>query len=483
MQKIMMIAAIAAILIGCSDSKEPVNPEPTPTPTPTPEPVAEWKTSDTTPVVLSTNAEDTQIKTVMTSDGKIVMTWLRPEGGDLESSTFGYRLYLQLFNTDGTPAFGTNGILISDKPTMTYTTDYALSLAPNGDILMAYWDTRNDQINKEYNEVFLYRYSQEGNPVWAKDGVRFSTGKSDNIENVYEVSPTLCVSGNNIYVGIYRIETGESYFYIQRLDEKGSPVWESSVKLKTLEATFSACPGGDIYVVYGNETFGLDAIRLDASGNNVWGRTVTVESSSLSGGIYMPKPNISIDGDQGMFLSYRILQQASGYQVFNYLSSSGNALNSPISCNGNTDGDAGLAVMGSHNGRSLVVWELTEGPNDKKLMVNLFDRSGNPLWDNSISLAENELWGFAPVAIIPQSDGWIVLYGDCTNWNIAIFNAQKIDNDGKTVWIRQLGQEDFVSTGFSVQYDGSKTYIFYTYEDENSGMGGMNVLCISNNPI
>ena len=129
-----------------------------------------------------------------------------------------------MFNTDGTPAFGTNGILICDKPTMTYSTDYALSLAPNGDILMAYWDTRNDLINKEFNEVYLYRYSQGGNPVWAKDGVRFSTGKSDDIENVYEVSPTLCVSGNNIYVGIYRIETGESYFYIQRLDEKGSPV-------------------------------------------------------------------------------------------------------------------------------------------------------------------------------------------------------------------------------------------------------------------
>ena len=76
-----------------------------------------------------------------------------------------------------------------------------------------------------------------------------------------------------------------------------------------------------------------------------------------------------------------------------------------------------------------------------------------------------------------------MLYGDCTNWNIAIFNAQKIDNDGKTVWIRQLGQEDFVSTGISILYDDSKTYIFYTYEDENSGIGGMNVLCISNNPI
>ena len=483
MQRITMIAAIAAILIGCSDSNDPVNPEPTPTPTPTPEPVAEWKTSDTAPLVLSTNAEDTQIKTVKTSDGKIVMTWLRPEGGDLESSTFGYRLYLQLFNIDGTPAFGTNGILICDKPTMTYTTDYALSLAPNGDILMAYWDTRNDQINKEYNEVYLYRYSQGGNPVWAKDGVRLIVGKTDNSENVCEVSPTLCVSGNNIYVGIYRIETGESFFYIQRLDEKGSPVWENSVELKTLEATFTACSGGDIYVVYCNENFGLDAIRLDASGNNVWGRTVTVESSSLSGGIYMPKPNISIDGDYGLFLSYRILQQVSGYQVFNYLSPTGNVLFSPISCNGNTDGDAGSAVMGSRNGKSLVVWELTESPNDKKLMVNLFDRSGNPLWDNSISLAENELWGFAPVAIIPQSDGWIVLYGDRTNWNTATFKALKIDNDGKTVWTRQLGQEDFVSSEFSVQYDDSKTYIFYSYEDENSGMGGINVLCISNNPI
>lgn len=457
----------ASLLISCNRDK------PTPDPEPDPKPESKWEANDKTPRVLSNTPGACQLKTVRAADGKIILSWLKPGGGNWDSPRFGYYLYLQVFNADGSTAFGADGITVSQQPTMTYTTDYSLSLAPNGDILLAYWDTRNDA-GREKNEIYLYRYSQDGTPVWSKDGVRFVTGGNGNAE-----SPSICVSGSNIYVGTHAAYGENSTFQINALDQDGAPLWAHNIDLNARTASLRPAPGGDLYVLYNNESYGLDAIRLNASGSYVWGKAVTVESSALGDDLFIGEPKISEDGNDGLFLSYRLLENWAGYQVFNYLTSSGNSLPGAVSCNGENGGDAGAAVLGSRSGKALVAWVLDEGLNHFKMMANLFDRSGLPAWGNGITLGRNNDWGFSPVAVIPRSDGWILLYGDCTAWNAAKFMAVKLNDSGETLWSRQLGPDAFLSSGFSVEYDASNAYIFYSYDDEDTGKGGMCVLCIS----
>ena len=62
----------------------------------------------------------------------------------------------------------------------------------------------------------------------------------------------------------------------------------------------------------------------------------------------------------------------------------------------------------------------------------------------------------------------------------------KFDDEGNTVWSRQICEDDFKSSGFSVCYDDQYAYIFFTQDpelDENyqviPGSGGMFVMCVS----
>ena len=127
--------------------------------------MANWQPSDMDATRLDKEGANGQVqmKTLRTDDGKIILSWLRSKRID---GVFAYQLHLQVFDANGNALFGDEGIIVSDKPTRSWTTDYALALAPNGDILLGYFDVRNDPDMQENNEVYLYRYTQQGEAVW-----------------------------------------------------------------------------------------------------------------------------------------------------------------------------------------------------------------------------------------------------------------------------------------------------------------------------
>ena len=95
------------------------------------------------------------------------------------------------------------------------------------------------------------------------------------------------------------------------------------------------------------------------------------------------------------------------------------------------------------------------------------------------------MWGMTPVKVIPQEDGWVLLYGNLQSWNGANFMVVKVDDVGETVWSKQICEDNFKSSGFSVVYDDMYAYIFYTQEvqyddnwEEIPGSAGMYVMCV-----
>lgn len=122
-------------------------------------------------------------------------------------------------------------------------------------------------------------------------------------------------------------------------------------------------------------------------------------------------------------------------------------------------------------------------------MVNQLSIDGDYTWDGDsllgYSLDQNEMWGLKAIKVIPQPNGWIVLYGNCQSWNGADFYVCKIREDGKVAWKKQIAESNFKSSGFSVVYDDEKAYIFYTCDkeigddwEEIPGPGGMRVMCV-----
>ncbi|MBQ3731956.1 MAG: hypothetical protein II905_09415, partial [Muribaculaceae bacterium] len=181
--------------------------------------VANWHPSDMDATKLDKEGASGQVqmKTLRTDDGKIVLSWLRGERVD---DVFSYQLHLQLFDNNGNALFGDEGIIVCDKPTRTWTTDYALALAPNGDILLAYTDVRNDPEEQANAESYLYRYTQQGEPVWDVDGILFPSGKiHETAFEVEDIAPQICVSGSDIYAAANHSE----YYREEANEENWSP--------------------------------------------------------------------------------------------------------------------------------------------------------------------------------------------------------------------------------------------------------------------
>ena len=116
--------------------------------------------------------------------------------------------------------------------------------------------------------------------------------------------------------------------------------------------------------------------------------------------------------------------------------------------------------------------------------VNVVDDNNWYCWEDELvygfTLETNSSWGYKPVKVIPASDGWVVLYGNCTSWNGANFMVVKIDDDGNVMWNKQICEDNFKTSGFSVVYDNRNAYIFYTQEPDygKAGEGGMFVMCV-----
>ena len=271
--------------------------------------VLAWQTSDTqaTRLDLEGSKGQVQMKTLRTDDGKIVLSWLRGERTD---GVFSYKLHLQLFDVNGEAMFGDEGVIVCDKRTRTYTTDYGMALAPNGDNLLAYTDIRNDP-NGKIAETYLYRYNQQGEPVWGVDGILFPSGKiHETAFGVEDIAPAICVSGNNIFAAAYHseyykekanednwqpspffpdqempdsVQVSSSAWNVVLLNDDGTIASEEPMKLDTKMLTMNPAPEGNVYAVYDNEAQGLDAQLLNAELKNVWEAPVTIEERSLSG--------------------------------------------------------------------------------------------------------------------------------------------------------------------------------------------------------
>ena len=477
--------------------------------------MAQWHPSDTEATRLDGEGTmgQTQMKTLRTDDGKIVLSWLRGERID---GVFSYRLHLQIFDVDGNAMFGDEGIIVCDKPTRTWTTDYALALAPNGDILLAYTDIRNDP-NEENAESYIYRYNQQGEPVWDADGILFPSGKiHETAFAIEDIAPAICVSGDNIYAAANHteyymekatednwspspwfpnqqmpdsVQLNESAWLVVALNNDGEVLNEAPMSLDSRILAMNPAPGGNVYMVYNNEALGLDAQLINPELANQWEDVVTVEKNALSSGMYMPTPLMAVNDNDVLMFSYEVPTDWYGYQVVNYLTPEGETGAESLSLTGDIDGDAGSAAMGVKDNRAFVAWEYAYSSAEYRMNVNVVDDNNNYFWTDDYTYGQtidfNDMWGFKPVAVIPAEDGWVVLYGNCTSWNGAFFMVVKMDDFGEMVWSKQICEDDFKTNGLAVTYEEHYAYIFYTqdaqYDDdwtEIPGTGGMYVMCV-----
>lgn len=480
---------------------------------------AQWQPSDTGYKIVAQDGLYGQgsLKTVRTSDGKTVVTWTKHSVGLKKTDpASGYHLYMQTYDAAGNALCGKDGKEISAHRTRTWLSDYSTVVSADGKVYVSYSDARNDSL-KESVENFIYCYTPEGIPVWSADGVKLRTVTTNDNSEIEDVQPLVCLSGSNIYTMIAHTETynvkadstnwtpspwfpddempdsvsqSDENYQIMRYNADGTEAWAEPLIVAYSTAWFYPAADGKFYLLYVNSGSGLSARLIDADGNDVWENPVTVEKNTISGGMYTSEPSVVSDGKGGLYMAYRTLLSWTGYCSMNHLTPEGTVYADEFLPNGtqdgNTDSSAELAVNGD---KTFVAWGYVDTNSAHTLWVNQLDINGDYTWEGDSLLGyaydQNEMWGCSPVKVIPQSDGWVMLYANQQSYNAANFYVCKIGTDGKTMWKRQLAENGFTLNSYSVVYDDKNAYFFYTCsqdkdDDGNTidGPGGLRVMCI-----
>jgi len=396
-----------------------------------------------------------------------------------------------------------------------------VAIADNEDIVIAYQDARDDVANRTNSHVYLYRYDKNGKAVWDANGVAIPSPRVHaNAYTGYEGAPQVVASGDHFYVTCYH---GEQYqvkadstnwepswwdpdeempdsiqvsYYDDRymcVNNDGTLAWESPMIVEsTMTNVIAPCAGGDFYRLYANSDNGLNAQRINKEGKEVWKEPVTVEKEALTASSYMTAPTVLPDNNGNLVLVYRKINGWYGYGVYNRLDADGTTYGTGVSLNGSDEGNFGSFAPVLNNDTLMVAWEYKLS--EYNLYANAVNVSGNgsflwPDWpfDNSkgVSYDTNTEWGMKPVKAIRQSDGWVILYGNVQSWNGANFMVLKIDDYGNQVWSKQICNDNFKCSGYSVVSDGKYAYIFLIVPQEYDsswqkivGDGGMRVMCV-----
>ena len=480
---------------------------------------AQWVPDDKAYTVVGKDSIYGQsgLKTLRTDDGKIVLTWLNhPTDVSYKDPNYGYHLYMQTFDKDGHSLLGKEGKVIVGRSTRSWYTDYSLEMAPDGNILISYSDTRYDP-DKQNVGNYLYCYTTEGEPVWSENGIVAATVFPTLDGHTFSsLCPLVCVSGKNIYGTIvanddYKvkadstnwqpspwfpdeempdsIDVHDANFQVMRYNADGTYAWAYTKTINTGSAW--AYPGSDggLYIVYVNGGYGLSAFLIDQDGNDVWKEPVCVVKETIGTSSYTTPPTVVPDDNGGLMLTYRVLKNYGGYIACNHITRDGKVYEESLLANGTTDGDSNLPAIAVNGERAFVAFNYKDETSTSNLWINQLDIDGDYTWEGDsllgYSLDNNESWGLKPVKIIPQSDGWVLLYGNLQSWNGANFYISKIDFEGKELWRKQIAESDFKSSGFSVVNDDKYVYIFYTCDmeigddwEQIPGEGGMRVMCV-----
>lgn len=480
---------------------------------------AQWVPDDKAYTVVGKDSIYGQsgLKTLRTDDGKIVLTWLNhPTDVSYKDPNYGYHLYMQTFDKDGHSLLGKEGKVIVGRSTRSWYTDYSLEMAPDGNILISYSDTRYDP-DKQNVGNYLYCYTTEGEPVWSEDGIVAAAVFPTLYGHTFSsLCPLVCVSGNNIYGTIvanddYKvkadstnwqpspwfpdeempdsIDVHDANFQVMRYNADGTYAWANTKTINTGSAWAYSGPDGGLYIVYVNGGYGLSAILIDQDGNDVWKEPVSVVKETIGTSSYTTPPTVVPDDNGGLMLIYRVLKNYGGYIACNHITRDGKVYEESLLANGTTDGDSNLPAIAVNGERAFVAFNYKDETSTSNLWINQLDIDGDYTWEGDsllgYSLDNNESWGLKPVKIIPQSDGWVLLYGNLQSWNGANFYISKIDFEGKELWRKQISESDFKSSGFSVVNDDKYVYIFYTCDmeigddwEQIPGEGGMRVMCV-----
>jgi hypothetical protein len=171
--------------------------------------VSQWPTSPSVNLPIGDRTgEQATPKLAATADGGCYIAWFDNASGN-------YDVYLQRLDAAGVEQWPHNGVLVSSQPQQSSLVDWDLVADSAGGAVIAFCDIRNGPDL----DVYAYRFSPTGMPVWGANGVTLSNNAD------FEAAPQLAETSDGEFVVAWSRSpnSGTGSIVVQKLTAAGTP--------------------------------------------------------------------------------------------------------------------------------------------------------------------------------------------------------------------------------------------------------------------
>ncbi len=322
-----------------------------------------------------------------------------------------YDIYAQRLDANGNALWGANGAVVCSDSGHQYNPQLVTDGA--GGAIITWQDRRSGSF-----DIYAQHIAANGSAAWTSGGLRVCGASSDQIEP--KISPD---GSGGAFIGWldYRLGTGSTDVYCQRISQNGSPIfpadgipvcaapnvqWNLQMASDSHSGTILAWQDRR-----GGSSDNIFAQRVDQSGNAIWQIDGISVAASLG---FQAYPQISADGGGGVVIAWQDNRTGTDYDIYaqrldpggNLLwSSSGKAVCSSLGHQYNPQ----LTAQG---GSVFITWQDKRGP-DFDIYAQRLDLSGNTFWTgNGIQVASLLLDQVNPQLASDGGEGAIVAWSD-----------------------------------------------------------------------
>ncbi|MBN2172550.1 MAG: T9SS type A sorting domain-containing protein [Bacteroidales bacterium] len=393
----------------------------------------QWVSNPMENTLIGTGPGDQAIPKVGTCEsGSTYIAWFSNEGAN-------YNVRLQKLDVYGNKLWAEEGLLVSDHTSMSWLTDWDMTVDQEDCAILTLQDIRNVD-----NDAFAYRISPDGEFLWGEDGIEMSTGPA------FDAAPKVTVTNAGNAVFAWQAET---VIIMQKISPEGNKLWGDNGITLSGANTYSwpqLMPVGDDDVImkYFEDsgpswapTRHVFAQRYDADGIEVWTEPAII---SDAGGIsawtqIFPLLN---DGNDGFFIAWhddRDNNMLASVWV-QHIDADGNVLLSDngVEASTMTGRNHFYPYLSLPTGSEdiYVFWNEMDGDqNNRGIYGQKISSTSERLWtDNGKTFIEISSTNVYPFAAGNTNEDAIVFYEHYFDGINASIKAMRIDADGNFVW-------------------------------------------------
>ncbi len=413
---------------------------------------AQW-TDDPLVNTLITDQTGYQVETKITANGSgtIYLSWFA-----YLDTLSGYETYLQRLDSNGNELWQHNGLLISDHPTRSWSSDYGLAMDQDTCATVAFVDIRTG-----YDNVFAYRISPDGDFLWGDDGIALSNDQN------YAYSPTVVVTDQGNIVFAWTSSTDDhlqASVHLQKVAPDGQIVWGDGVVVEGDSTERFRNPrllpaeNDEVIFVWAYDTGSVEyptrelyAQKLDSAGNPVWAQPTPVYTGVEPIPVYV-RHMVESDDEGGFFVGWTVAE--GGLLLSNYVQhiDGEGALLMPtdgaeVSTTPNRNHAEPQFAYVAGSEELYVFWlEMNAGETEAGLYGQKLSGTGDRLWsDDGVAfyeLADPAAGPFAGMGTVRAADDDVVVFYEYYDFGVANVvdskvMAMRIDSDASYVWAEE----------------------------------------------